>query len=367
VSAVASYLPQVSFDTKNVCSLPARVFYPKQVYVQRNVADSVLVARLKKLFPKSRFDEITSFKEYERAHRGMTAAEYNQRRDRLFVVSQQYDFFKACPCTRSALGCGYKILNLGFGCIYDCAYCFLQGYSNSPGITIPANPQHFFDEVLKQGSLRGRIGTGEFTDSLALDHITEYAVPLVAFFRKQKKVTFEFKTKSTRIENLLRVCSARNIVVSWSLNTPKMVRENEQGAASLHARLVAAEKCVQAGYRVGFHFDPMVHYPGWEKDYLAVVAQIFAHLSPRDVAWISLGTFRMQPQMKSVIEQRFPHNTILDEELLIGFDGKLRYSIAVRQQMYACMIAALRKVSRRLYVYVCMEDNAMHQALGLKT
>jgi len=367
VAAAASYLPEVLFDKKNICPPSARVFYPKHVYVQRIVAGSALVARLKNLFPRSRFEEIASFKEYERAHRGVAAAEYNQRRDRLFVVSQQYDFFKACPCTGGARGCGYKILNVGFGCVYDCAYCFLQGYTNSPGIMIPANLAQFFDALLKQGPLRGRMGTGEFTDSLALDHITEFSIPLVEFFRKNRLVAFEFKTKSTRIDNLLRIRSAKNIVISWSLNPPRMVRENECGAASLQARLRAAARCAEAGYRVGFHFDPMVYYSGWQKEYLSVVEQIFAHVRPRDVAWISLGTFRLQPQMKPVIEARFPHNTMLDEEMLMGFDGKLRYLPDVRRQMYGVMIAALRKVSPSLHVYLCMEDALMHKAVGCRS
>ncbi len=44
-------------------------------------------------------------------------------------------------------------------------------------------------------------------------------------------------------------------------------RRDEHGTASLSERLLAARRCQDAGYRLGFHFDPIVEYPNWEDDY----------------------------------------------------------------------------------------------------
>ena len=42
---------------------------------------------------------------------------------------------------------------------------------------------------------------------------------------------FELKTKTGNIQNILKVKPARNIVVSWSLNSCKIAIEEEKGAS----------------------------------------------------------------------------------------------------------------------------------------
>ncbi|HAH20181.1 MAG: hypothetical protein A2Y00_10425 [Omnitrophica WOR_2 bacterium GWF2_43_52] len=357
------HLPKIELKPSFRRTLQNRKFYPRNIYIEKKAAGSFLARRLKTLFPKARFREIGLLKEYVRTHSPFGVKEYNRRQDTLFIVNENYDFFKNCPCTCQALNCGYHIFNLGFGCIYECDYCFLQGYANVPGIILTANMDKFFDEfkVYKRNGLR--LGTGEFSDSLALDEVSGYSPALVDFFREQKGVTFEFKTKSVKIGNLLKVKASRNIVVSWSLNPQKIIAENEFFTPSLNERLEAAAECARAGYRVGFHFDPIIHFDGWEKEYALVIESLFAKIAPKDIAWISLGTFRFSPGLKQVIERRFPQNTILNEELLLGFDNKLRYPYALRYRIYEKMLSLLRHHSKELNVYLCMEEPRMWKEL----
>jgi spore photoproduct lyase len=56
------------------------------------------------------------------------------------------------------------------------------------------------------------------------------------------------------------------------------------------------------------------------------------------------------PDLKPVIERRFPQNKILDEELLLGYDNKLRYSFLRRQELYAHLLKAILRHSRKLIV-----------------
>ena len=76
---------------------------------------------------------------------------------------------------------------------------------------------------------------------------------------------------------------------------------------------------------VGFHFDPIIHGPGWEEKYQRTVAKMFSYVKPRHILWVSLGTLRFVPALKKVMENRFPDSRLLDEELLLDFDGKMRY------------------------------------------
>lgn len=361
------YLPKLELSKSDVCDRSDKKFYPKNVFIEKAAGGTYLEKRFRDFFPLSRFQEIASLKKYLSGYRDHVIQSYNKRRDTVFITKERYDLFKKCPpLTKNALCCGYHIFNLGFGCIFDCSYCFLQEYTNSPGLILPANIDDFFKSFASYKRCGMRMGTGEFTDSLALDAITEYSLPIIDFFRKHPSITFEFKTKSTEIGNILKAGHSSNIVISWSVNPESIVKENELHAPAMGKRLEAAKKCVAAGYRIGFHFDPVIYSKGWEKEYELLIDSIFAAIKPRDIAWISIGTFRFAPRLKQVIERRFPENKILDEELIFGYDNKLRYPKTLRLSIYRHIIKSIRMHSGNVKIYLCMEELPIWKALRLK-
>ncbi len=334
---------------------------PRRFVVERSVARTDFVARLKRRFgSRCEFTEIDSYKTTVKEKR-FTIGDYNGRPDTFYIIREKYDFFRPCPCSLKTVSCGYHNVNLGAGCTFECSYCFLQGYINAPGITIPANLGDFFD-AFRRYKQDIRLGSGELTDSLVFDHITEFSVPIVRFFRDFPGSTFEFKTKSDNIDNLLKIPGSDNIVVSWSVNPPRMVEENELFTAPLEKRIKAAEACVRAGYRVGFHFDPVIVYDNWEKDYEETVDRVFSRIDPSRLAWVSLGALRMTAGVKRVIENRFPRNTLLDGPLVTGYDGKYRYPRKLRTEMFTKMKGWIRRHAPKVYLYLCMEEKAVCQA-----
>ena len=150
--------------------------------IEKSAAFSYLKNRFKVFFPKAKFIEILSLKNFILENKKSGETNYNKRRDMVFITNEKYDFFKKCPCTKGAIGCGYHVFNLGFGCIFDCSYCYLQEYNNAPGLIFPANIDKFFEEFENYKKPRMRIGTGEFSDSLMLDHVTGYSSAIIEFF-----------------------------------------------------------------------------------------------------------------------------------------------------------------------------------------
>jgi len=337
-----------------------RRFLPKKILVEKRVARSPLLQRAQHLFPEALCQTIPSLKEYMK-EKTFSLTDYNNRGETLVIAEYKNQFCQRCPCSPGAIPCGYDVLNLGQGCIYDCEYCFLQGYINSPGIIVPANLDDVFTHFKP---IKTRLGSGEFADSLALDHLTEFSPQLVEFFRKHPQCVFEFKTKSTNIDLLLSVRPAENIVVGWSLNPPRIIQAVEHGTAPLHERIAAARTCLNFGYRLAFHFDPIVFYPGWEEDYLEVVRNVFAQINPDRIAWISLGTLRMTPKLRQSIEARFPGTQLLESEFTTGFDGKLRYSFKLRQKIYHRLSGFIREFAPGVNLYLCMEEHKMVQSLA---
>lgn len=352
------YLPKLDLHQKNSFNKKKSKLSPKKIFIEKSTGTSYLKNNFEAFFPEAKLIEIESLKKFISSNRNTGIAGYNKRRDEIFLINEKHDFFKKCPCTKGAIGCGYHIFNLGFGCIFDCTYCYLQEYNNSPGLIFPVNIDKYFKEFANYKKSGMRIGTGEFSDSLMLDHITEYSSAIIDFFRGHKDVTFEFKTKSSNISNLLKAKHAGNIVVSWSVNPQKIIDKNEFFTASLNERLASAEKCAKAGYKIGFHFDPVIYFKGWEQEYTKVIDLIFGKIKPEEIAWISIGTFRFKPELKTIIEDRFPENKILDEELLLGYDNKLRYPDGLRMEIYKFLLEKFKKHSKKLLIYLCMESSS---------
>ncbi|MCM8801604.1 MAG: hypothetical protein NC912_06400 [Candidatus Omnitrophica bacterium] len=357
------YLPKIRLNKDSLFKLDKKDFYPKTIIIEKDAYTSSLTQRFIKAFPKAKRILIESLKSYLRCRLPFTIKDYNRRKDVIFIINEKADFFKRCPCTKKAISCGYHIFNLSFGCIFECTYCYLQGYTNSPGIIFSSNLDRFFDLFNAYKKPKMRIGSGEFTDSLMLDHITEYSLEIIDFFRKYPDARFEFKTKSKNIENLLKAKHKGNIVVSWTLSPERIIKENEFFTARLSERVISIERCIQAGYKIGLHFDPVIYFDGWRKEYSNLIEMLFRKIKPKDIAWISIGTLRFNPRLKPIIEARFPHNKILDQELIYGFDNKLRYPSKIRQQIYSYMTRIIYKYSRRIFLYLCMEEQRIWKTI----
>ncbi|MCL2888352.1 MAG: hypothetical protein FWF35_03510 [Elusimicrobia bacterium] len=352
--ADAYYLPEVNLDFCPPADYSKKKFEPKNIFVDAQAADSQLAARVKKMFPGADYQILTE-------KRQVGSADYSKRTDTLYISYEKFDFLKKCPCTAGAVGCGYNLINLGFGCAYECAYCFLQQYQNAHAVTLPANLDDFLARVdgadLNKGPFeRARLGSGEFTDSLLFDHITNYSSEIIKFFRVRPYIDFEFKTKSVNVANILAAKPCKNIVVGWSVNAPRIIAGEEYLTPPLEERLRAAAQVAARGFGVAFHFDPVIIYDGWEKDYKETVEQIATVVSADAVRWLSVGTLRFNRELKKVIEARHRETTILNEELLLGFDGKLRYSDARRKEVYDFMLPLLKKYFPKTRVYLCMEQ-----------
>jgi len=266
---------------------------------------------------------------------------------------------KACPGTTGHICCGYKTINVLTNCPMDCSYCILQGYLNNPCVTLYPEFAKVFGEIeeilAKHPHRIFRFGTGELGDSLVLDKIVGFAAEAVPFFAAKRNAILELKTKSVEVEHLLALDHRGKTVISWSLNPQQVIEQEEQGAAALEARLEAARRCADAGYPLGFHFDPLISYPGWEADYQRVVDLLFERIDPCRVMWVSLGGLRLPSALKQVAQKRFPFSRIFSGELVPGEDGKLRYIKPLRVQMYQRMVKRLQAYDERLFIYLCME------------
>jgi spore photoproduct lyase len=280
----------------------------------------------------------------------------------LLVSRQKGSFIKPCPCTPHYIGCNYFIINSDLNCPLDCSYCILQQYLNNSLVTVHSNSDemwaHLDDFIDKQRGRILRIGTGELGDSLATDHMTERSKDLIEYFRTKTNVLFELKTKTTNIKNVMDTESADNVIVAWSLNSEKIASLEEIGAPSVSERIEAAKQVSAKGYKVAFHFDPIILYKDWEEGYAGVIDNLMRAIDAEKIAWVSLGSLRFPRDLKTKIKERFPQSKILYEEFIRGNDGKMRYFKPLRIQLYRVIVGLLAKgKGKKIPLYFCMESN----------
>lgn len=280
-------------------------------------------------------------------------------KETLFITKNKGAFIRDCPGTSCYTCCGYKILHIGTFCSMDCSYCILQSYFHPPVLQFFVNHEDMTKEInlLFENKSISRVGTGEFTDSMIWESLMDFSGMLVTQFSKQNRAVLELKTKTTNINLLKNLGHNRKTIISWSLNTERVIREEERRTSSLKARLEAAALCESWGYPVSFHFDPVILYNGCEEEYREVIRKIFSYVTPDNIAWISIGTFRFIPPLKNIIKERFLKSKIAYGEFITGLDGKMRYFKPLRIDIYKKMVDWIKEIAPDVLVYFCMEDD----------
>ena len=278
-------------------------------------------------------------------------------------------FIKPCQGMSSYVCCGYRTLNAGLGCPMDCQYCILKEYLDDASAPVIFDNWEDIERELIQhdrsAPQRGRIvrlGSGELSDSLAFDAGSGFSIFMNNVLKRTPNILFEYKTKSIETGNLLKN-PVENAVCSWSVNTERVIELFENKTPPLSARLDAARECAKAGYLLGFHFDPVFIYPGWEDEYFLTIERIRDQVPVSNIIWISMGFFRWPAGLKRRIVERTPDTRLFLGEFTMCPDGKMRYLRHDRASGYKMLLKALRNTAPHAFIYMCMESPWMWESV----
>jgi spore photoproduct lyase len=244
------------------------------------------------------------------------------------------------------------------GCPIDCSYCVLESYLDYRAITIFTNTNDIYSELKEflKDKKNFRIGTGELSDSLALDDITLSSTDIITHLGDNFNGFFELKTKSNNIDNLLNLKPNKKIVIGFSLNTGRMVEEFEKNSASLGERIKSAKTVSDYGYSISIHFDPIIIYEECANEYKEVIELLFSEIKDTgSIAWISLGGFRYSNELKKQI--KVASSSLFSGEFVKSLDGKYRYFKPQRISLYSEIVDKINSYSKEIPIYFCMESN----------
>ncbi|MEM5947434.1 radical SAM protein [Spirochaetia bacterium 38H-sp] len=279
-------------------------------------------------------------------------------RETLLITCHSGRMLHPCPGTRGHVCCNYLTIDLYEGCPLGCSYCIMQSYLNFAPMIINVDTKRPISELIKLAKdnpdAEIRVGTGEVGDSNYLDPVFRLSEEFIRALAPYNNISFEVKTKTAWIDHLLDIEPKGRAVIAFSVNPQRVIDEEDGDAAGLEERLTAAEKAIKAGYRLAFHFDPIIAIGEWQKEYGQVI-DMLGRFDASRIAWISMGTIRYPAALRKKMADR-PY---LYDEFIPSKDGKFRYLQKRRVEIYSRIKEELNKALPGAPVYMCMESSAV--------
>jgi len=347
-------------------------FSPETIFIDKSVADHPLTLKTLLQFPNTPVEYNINIDEPIQRIQKTSSDVFGAGKRNLILTRFKGSFLKKCPgISPGMVCCNYYVVNFFKNCLYDCSYCFLQDFlKNNPLLVAYVNVEDLLEELDRTFAAHPdrtfRVGTGELADSLALDEVIPYSQQLIPFFNQRANAVLELKTKSNCVKNLLTQNSTNNVIVSWSLNPQIIIDQEEKGTPNLEQRLEAARLCANKGYKIGIHLDPIIIFPDWERAYHGMIEKIFEVLSPSQIEWVSLGSFRYRMSLKKIINERHNNTRLFTGEHISSKDGKHRYLRSLRNEIYKNIRSLLKNFSTDLNVYLCMETREIWEGVAGK-
>lgn len=330
----------------------------EKIFIEDEAKNSPQALSIPARFPKA---QVQVIKDHAQVW-GRVKKPYLQKRDslNLFIAHKKGTLVKQAPDAYGLSGEPHYYFIHAYNCIYECDYCYLQGYFNTPDLVLFVNHQEIIESMQELvDSSTGNIWfhAGEFSDSLALTHLTGELNFYHEFAKNNPRAYIELRTKSANIKELLKLSPLPNFITSFSLSPKDKVKSHDLKTPSLAARLKAIEKLYQAEHPIGIHLDPVIHSDNFKDEYEELIGELSKVIPLNEIEYISIGVVRFTKDVYNQVKMNYPQTTYFHSELTKGEDGKIRYPRPMRYWILGtikdmCLKAGAIEES----VYLCMEE-----------
>lgn len=330
-----------------------------EVYVEEGISSHPRVVSILQKLKKApliipRYDDLW----------GRSKKPYLQKRDtlNLFLARKEGQLLKLAPDAYGSAGDPHYYFIHAYNCIYECQYCYLQGYFNTPDIVLFINHEEIIQEMqnLVDASPDKKIWfhAGEFSDSLALTHLTGELNLYHEFCEKNPTAIIELRTKSVNTKELEKLSPLPNFIVSFSLSPKDMARRVDLKTPSAESRLKAMTLLREKGYKLGAHFDPIIYEDHFKESYEEFLRTMNELDLTKRLEYLSLGVVRFTKDVYREVERNYPDSVLHTGPMVKSFDGKVRYHRPMRMwMMNSIKDLALRFGVQDEAIYLCMEEN----------
>ncbi len=333
----------------------------EKIFVEKDLINNEITRNILKRFKK----EPTLINSYEDVFQKVKKP-YLQKREtlNLFIANKKGELVKAAP---DAYGLGgephYYYIN-AYNCLYECNYCYLQGYFNSPDLVFFINHDEIcqqiqvtIDEHFKSSNKGIWFHAGEFSDSLALSHLSGELKYYFELFSKNPNAYLELRTKSVNIKELLKLRPLENVICSFSLSPEKKISDNDLKTPGLKHRLRAINELHRANHPIAIHLDPIIYSENLVSEYEQLVQSLSEVIELDKIEYISIGVVRFTKDVYQQVKKNYPDSEYFYSEMITGHDNKVKYPRAMRHWiLQKVKEICINKGAIEKTVYLCMED-----------
>lgn len=335
----------------------------EKIFIEEHLENHPKVLELKDKFPSSEFKLIKKVEDVF----GRVKKPYLQKRTNLnlFVGEKKGQLVKPAPPAYGLSGEPHYYFVHAYNCIYECNYCYLQGYFQSPDIVVFLNHDEIGDEITRMALEHEEkypgekiwFHAGEYSDSLALTHLTGELPHYFNLFRNLPNAYLELRTKSVNIKELIKEEPANNIVISFSLAPEHRVKQNDLKTPALKARLSAIRELHEKGFKIGLHFDPIIYDDAINESYTELIKTLSLAIALEKIAYISIGVVRFTKNVYHQVIKNYPNSDFLADDFVKSFDNKIRYNRPTRLWLLGKVKSLLIEAGvPEEKIYECMEE-----------
>lgn len=296
---------------------------------------------------------------------GRAKKPYLQKRDslNLFIAKKEGHLIKEAPDAYGKKGEPHYYFIHAYNCIYECQYCYLQGYFTTPDIVLFVNHEEIIGQMEDALKLHPDqnvwFHAGEFSDSLALTHLTNELPLYTEFLAKNPRAIIELRTKSVNMRELLKLAPLPNLIVSFSLSPKDIARRVDLKTPSTESRLSAMKALSDKGFSLGAHFDPIIFEDHFKNNYLELLTKMAELEISSKLQYLSLGVVRYTKEVYREVERNYPASVLHSVPTIKSFDGKVRYHRPMRMWiMNSIKELCLKNGILEEKIYLCMEEDA---------
>ncbi len=331
-----------------------------RIFIEEQVKDHPRALKILSYFPAV---SVTVIRKVEDVF-GRVKKPYLQKREtlNLFIGRKEGTVVKRAPDAYGLTQDPHYYFVHAYNCIYECEYCYLQGYFHSPDLVFFINHEEIGNEMVRlvekvHPEKTVWFHAGEFSDSLALSHITNEWPFYFDLFSKLPRAKLELRTKSVNIAAIKELTPQKNILITYSLSPDILAQKYDRKTPSMDSRLKAIETLSSLGHPIGIHFDPIIYFDEFESAYEELIEKIVKKIPSEKIEYISLGVVRFSKQAYREVEKNYSASGLLAADFSKSSDDKVRYPHPVRLYLLnkvrdLCLSAGIDRGK----IYLCMES-----------
>lgn len=330
----------------------------KKIFIENDLKDHPDAMAALKRFPAARPVYLERYDEVW----GKVKRPYLQKRVdlNLFIAKKRGQLVKEAPNAYGVEGEKHFYFVHAYNCIYECEYCYLQGYFNTPDVVIFLNHEDIKREMKAVLDANPNesvwFHAGEFSDSLALSHITGELEKYWDFFKENPRAKLELRTKSVNISRLKELEPLENIYASFSISPSEAGKYRDRKTPPTKARIRALKELSGNGHKLGLHFDPVIYKEGLFEDYEELFQDIEKEVGLESFNYFSLGVVRFTDDVFRQTKKNYPNSPMFAAEFTKTDEGIVRYPRPMRtwilSHLKERLIMAGAKPEK---IYLCME------------